>query len=391
MRITFISILLVSSIWLLGFSLKENEKKSAYIDVQMSLRIRWNKGYPTETWEKARLGLFWGLSHLGATLPENQLNKLVLPIKNSVFELNLNLAGFSENAKTPIASILNTLKNSEEYKTTDGMDLGRFLVLLLHSPQHYYAITGVAPDLETFKLTHGLAEKDDFRVFPVINSSVSKGNRVLYLNCNNHPLSMGFMAQEGKGEVRQGKFKPKHTEVFDIMPNGQLRFAIYNQRGQLENASPKKFSEAGKPSKCQWCHESQVMPLFRITPDVPNFITSAQFLKEIDEFQNKLMQYQDALPTKIIFSDKNNHTLQELLYISFMEPNLQRIALEWNLSETEVLKRLRKLKTHRNEEFKFLGDLYTRKEVDKKSPFKALKVPVSVREETKFDVNFLSE
>jgi hypothetical protein len=173
------------------------------------------------------------------------------------------------------------------------------------------------------------------------------------------------------------------------MPNGQLRFAIYDKKGQLENASPSKFSEAGKPAKCQWCHESQVMPLYKDTPDVPNFMTSKEFLSEVEKLQGYLKAYQDTLSSKIIFSNTNNHSLQELLYISFMEPNLQRIALEWNLSEAEVLMRVKKFKTHKNEEFKFLGDLYHRHDVDKKSPFKTLKVPKSIREETKFDVNYL--
>jgi hypothetical protein len=389
MRLILLSFLLLSSIWLLGFSLRDEKSQRYNIEESLTLKIRWNKGYETETWEKARLGLLWGLSHLGATLPENQLNNLLFPIKNSVFNLNLNHAGFSENAKIPLIRILESLKNSDEYKTMGGIDLGRFLVLVVHSPQHYYAITGVAPDLETFKKAHGFDKNDEFRVFPVINSSVSKGNRVLFLNNNYSHLSMGFMAQEGTGDVRKGNFKVKHTEVFDIMPNGQLRFSIYDKKGQLENASPGKFSEAGKPAKCQWCHESQVMPLYKDTPDVPNYMTSKQFLIEVEKFQKNLKAYQDTLSSKIIFSNINNHNLQELLYISFMEPNLQRIALEWNMSEKDVLLRLKKFKTHKNEEFKFLGELYLRHDVDKKSPFKVLKVPKSIREETKFYVNYL--
>jgi hypothetical protein len=390
LKLPFLSLLIAGSIWLLGFSLQKKENTTLFDDTQMSIQLRWIKGYETEDWEQIRLGLLWGLSHLGAILPENQLNQLIIRQKTDIFTLNLNKAGFAETAKIPLLKILEALKNSDEYAKMGGIDLGRFLVLTLHSPQHYYAITGVSKDLETFKKSHGLTEKDDFRVFPVINSSVSKGNRVLFFNCKINPLSMGFMAQEGTGDVRNGNFKAKHSEVYDIMPNGQLRFAIYDQNGVLENASPSKFSSAGKPSKCQWCHESQVLRLYKDTPDVPNYLTSAQFLGDIEEFQDKVTEFQSKLPNQVIFSNRSNHTLQELLYLSFMEPTAQRLALEWGITESEVLKRLGKMKTHSPEEFKFLGEsLYDRKKVDKKSPYKTLRVADSVREQTKFDVDLL--
>jgi hypothetical protein len=391
-KLPILAFVLLSCLWLLGFSLQPKENTPIFDDAQMSIHLRWIKGYETETWEQARIGLLWGLSHLGAMLPENQLNQLTVPIKSNIFAINLNKAGFTEEAKKPLFSILQALKSTEEYAQMGGVDLGRFLILTLHSPLHYYAITGVPSNLETFKNTHGLSEKDDFRVFPVINSSVSKGNRVLFFNCNQLPLKMGFMAQEGTGDVRKGNFQPKHSEVYDIMPNGQLRFAIYAENGELETASPRKFSSAGKPSKCQWCHESQVLRLYKDTPDVPNYLTSVQFLNEVEEFQAKVAAFQQNLPSKIIFSNPSNHTLQELLYLSFMEPTAQRLAIEWNIPEVDVLKRLGKMKTHRQEEFKFLGEnVYDRKRVEKKSPYVSVRVADSVRDEVKKEIDLLTK
>ena len=79
----------------------------------------------------------------------------------------------------------------------------------------------------------------------------------------------------------------------------------------------------------------------------------------------------------------------ELLYISYMEPSARRLALEWNMTESEVLNLLAGLPMHEHEEFTFLGMLYDREDVESYAPYTALPVSSSVREVVGIEVNHL--
>ena len=91
------------------------------------------------------------------------------------------------------------------------------------------------------------------------------------------------------------------------------------------------------------------------------------------------------------FSNTQEHTLTELLYISFMETSAERLSLEWNLPVVEVQNRLSGITTHVYEEFPFLGYLYYRNEIESFAPFQGLPVSTSVREESVKEINHISQ
>lgn len=97
--------------------------------------------------------------------------------------------------------------------------------------------------------------------------------------------------------------------------------------------------------------------------------------------------YRSNSGSALDFSIHKDHTLSEILYISFMEPSAERLAQEWQISIEEVKVKLKSLKTHRNQEFDFLGELFDRNEVEKFAPFQSVPFPSSIREQNKNEPN----
>lgn len=355
-------------------------------DADMTIRLRWIPSFPNEKEVDVRTGLIWGLSMLGAKLPLSSMNKAFTSLESHYYLLNINDLGFSDAAKKAISPILKQLKESEEYKQKGGIDIGRFLVITLHSSWHYYAITDVPKTYKLFKDSHKF---DSLHFFPVIQSSVANGNRVLRLPLVDTASDMAFIAEEGLGEWEKGTFAATDFEVFDVMPNGQLRFGIYDKKGDLLPASPAVLGLAGKPGKCMWCHESTIQPLFTPTPDPTNAMSAAVFQAIIKKMRSKLLLYQSLQISDADWKNDFAHTLQEWLYIGFMEPNLARIASEWNLPEAEVAKKIQHLSPHKHDEFAFFGDCYHRKDIDALSPYKIVAMPSSVRDSSDYEPNFV--
>ena len=126
-----------------------------------------------------------------------------------------------------------------------------------------------------------------------------------------------------------------------MMPNGQLRFAIYDIQGNLTASSPKRLGEAGKPAKCLWCHELVFQPLFIGTDTLANNMSPNEFQNLIEKQNNLLSNYRKKLSSDIDFTKTQDHTLMELLYISYMEPSLQKLSKEWSIGLVELKKLLK--------------------------------------------------
>lgn len=355
-------------------------------DADMSIRLRWIPSFPNEKEADVRTGLTWGLSMLGAKLPLSSMNKAFVSLGNHYYTLNINDLGFSDVAKKAIFPILKQLKESQEYSQKGGIDIGRFLVITLHSSWHYYAITDVP---KTYKLFQQFHKFDSLHFFPVIQSTVASGNRIIHLPLVDTASDMAFIAEEGIGEWEKGTFKATDFEVFDVMPNGQLRFGIYDKKGNLLTASPPTLGLAGKPGKCMWCHESKIQPLFASTPDPTNAMSAAVFQALIKKMRSQLLLHQSLLISDTDWKNDFAHTLQEWLYIGFMEPNLARIATEWGLPEAEVAKKIQHLSSHKHDEFAFFGDCYHRKDIDAIAPYKIVAVPSSVRDSSDYEPNIV--
>jgi hypothetical protein len=115
-------------------------------------------------------------------------------------------------------------------------------------------------------------------------------------------------------------------------------------------------------------------------------------------FRETLLGYREnnlnqklALTDGVDFAQTQQHTLTELLYISFMEPSAERLSLEWNLSIAQVQDLLSGLPTHVYDEFPFLGNLYHRQDIEALAPFQGLAVSSRVREASLIEVNHLND
>jgi hypothetical protein len=220
----------------------------------------------------------------------------------------------------------------------------------------------------------------------VNNSSVSFAHRNIRFS-KPDGLKQCFVATEIDSLSQQ----VLEYETWELMANGQPRFGIYDADGNLKNNADPQYTTAGKPAKCMWCHESGVQQLFSQQRDFPGYLVAAQLQEKLIGFNQLLQRNRVDLPGRIDFSKRQQHTLSELLYISFMEPSAERLSLEWQMPLAEVQQLLSGLPTHVYDEFPFLGQLYDRNAVEQLAPFKGLAVSSSVRESSVLEVNHLFE
>lgn len=344
--------------------------------------------YEIDNWENGRTGLLWTLSFLGAELKKDSLEHAITKTDSTKFNLNFSKLGFPEAALIALNKICDSLKNTEEYKVKQAIDLGAFVSLTLGSSAHYYSITGVERDL--FKIL-GKHKSEQPIVFPVTKSLISKHIRILKLYKSGAVTEWLFIAEEGEGDILKNKFKAKTFEVFDIMQNGQLRFAIYDENGKIINASPKNLSEAGKPAKCLWCHEIVVQPLYTNNDSIKGSVTQAEFQELVKEMMFKLNLYRKNLNGEIDYSKTQDHSLAERLYIGYMEPSLMKLSREWGIPVNKLKNILKNNKTHTHPEFTFFGDIYYRDSINSLAPFGPCIQPFNIREQDAREPDFIKQ
>ncbi len=341
------------------------------------INLSYTLNFKGDSLKNKLIGLKWTLSYLGAKLPKGSFNKSISAISNETFTINFDSIGFNEDALNSIKELINNLKKTEEYRYKNSIDLGEFVTLTIGVSENYYSITGVKKTFTEFKKSYLF---NDSLKFAVLNSTVAFHNRILYLSTGKATNKQAYFALEGNGSVIDDSFVPEVFETFDIMENGQLRFAIFNSNGDLISASNPKLGIAGKPGKCIWCHEISLSPLFKETPDVLNYMTKNEFTTIIKQRMINLNDYRKRLDSDIDFTKNQEHTQMELLYISYMEPSLERLSQEWNMPINTLKKLLNNKLTHKHEEFSFFGNLYHRNDNLKIAPYILNKIPLSVRE-----------
>lgn len=353
----------------------------------LSFKVRWSKSYEQETSTDVEIGMKWCLSYLGAELPSGSFSKTLRWISSNTLMLDLSHAGFSSLAKTKLRHLTAIIKASEEYRITGSIDLGRFIALTLGSSNHYYAITGVSTTIEQFRSKYTF---DPIKV-ALNKSTVSIGQRLIEVPVASNALEAAFVGYEGKGRIQDNTFVTYEFETIDVMKNGQLRVGIYDVfTNSLRHSADTIVSTGGKPAKCLWCHELNFNPSFaQDTAHIPGYYGVQQFQQMVNNYMALLDGYRATLRSDINFENKQEHQLMELLYISFMEPSAQRLALEWNTSVAEVKRIMNGLPTHIYSEFPFLGDLYFRTDVDARAPYQVVKVPESMRENSNYEPDFL--
>lgn len=370
----FASLLLV--FWLLSC---ESDSYSDLIETETSLNLKWHKAYPDDTIDKSLIGLKWALSYIGATLPTSNAGFIV---SGNVITINIKYLGFSNEAQQKLLKLSQKIKQSEEYRTKQSIDLGRYVTLLLGASEHYYEIIGTPSTLNAVLNQYTLLSQKGY----VNNSSVSLEHRIIQFSEQNG-FNQLFLSEEVDpvtGEIYE-------YETIELLPNGQLRFGIFDTNGNRKNSADALHSNAGKPAKCMWCHESTINQMFAPQNDYPGYLTYA-------DFQNTLISYRDtnhtqklALTGGVDFTQTQQHTFTELLYISFMEPSAERLSIEWNMPLAQVQGLLSGLPTHMYDEFPFLGNLYNRSDVETLAPYQGLTVSTSVREYSPVEVNHLND
>ena len=184
---------------------------------------------------------------------------------------------------------------------------------------------------------------------------------------------------------------PAFFETIDIMKNGQLHFAIYNSAGKLVNASPVELGNSGKPAKCMWCHEIVIQPLYIKTDSVKNSIGPHAFQQLVEEQNNILSDYRKTLNSDINFNNRQDHTMMELLYISYMEPSLKKLSKEWHVPEKELKAILNQQTTHQHYEFKFIDSLYYRADIEQHTPCKYISVSNDIREPSVYEPDYIKK
>jgi hypothetical protein len=344
-------------------------------DDPLKINLVWNKSYSDETQAKVDTGLLWTFSYLGAEFQSGSFERGFV-WDGGLLKADFSKLGFSPNAEESITKVISAMKQSEEYKVNGGVDLGRFVSFTLLSSANYYAITGVPATLTEFLSTTEFQEKPT----AIMKSGVSVGPRIVYLPQSTVAPALKFMAQEGMFDSANATIEVQEHEVFDVMPNGQLRFAIYDGAGDLIQAADPVFSFGGKPSKCLWCHESNVNPNFNNSPSHPAFTSVGEFNQNIADYKEVLRPWRESLSSDLDFGKSQHHTYAELLYIGFMEPTVYRLASEWAMSETEVQNRLVNLTKYDHPEFEFFQGCYPRKDVDLLAPFEIIMVSDWARE-----------
>jgi hypothetical protein len=352
-------------------------------DPALSIELRWSRSYARESRADVETGLLWTLSFLGAALPQRGGDPLSW--RGEVVALHLDHAGIDAHLLPHWKRLLGVLKASEEYRTKGALDIGRFVALTLCSPNHYYALTGADTRFEIAYARHSFAREQAV----IVESAVSHGHRLVEIP-EGPVTGIAFVAHEGTGSVTHDTFVPQERELLDVMANGQLRFALYDEHGALKRTADPVLTPAGKPSKCLWCHETSFLRPFNGRTSVPDYLSLAEFERRIGDRMQELRATRSKLASQIDFKRAQDHTYAELLYISFYEPSAERVAHEWNVPIAQAREALAGLPTHTHHEFAFLGEqLYRRRDVDALSPYGVLEPPTDPREPSAYEPDLL--
>lgn len=354
---------------------------SSYDDIaveESNIILKWNKAYEEDTLDTSIIGLQWALSYLGAILPNQNTG---ITSQNNLIEVDLSALGFNDGAIQKLRALNELIISSEEYRVAGAIDLGRYVSLLLGASEHYYEITGVPYLLTDLLDKYELKNESGY----VNNSGVSFEHRLIRFSEQN-----GFDQVFFCTEIDPNTGAILEYETVEFLPNGQPVFGIYNAEGFRINNTDPSHSIAGKPAKCMWCHESRIQPLFSEQDDFDGFLSYLEFDEILTNYRNSHKALQHSLIDGVNFEATQQHTLTELIYITFMEPTAERLSIEWGVSVAEVENLLSGLTTHIHEEFFYLGNLYNRQDVEPFAPFSGLQVSSSVREESEIEVDYLN-
>jgi hypothetical protein len=139
-----------------------------------------------------------------------------------------------------------------------------------------------------------------------------------------------------------------------------------------------------------WCHEIKLQPNYTNSPAITGYYSRDEFGKMLNERMSLVNAFRSTLTSDVDFSNTQDHTKGELLYLSFMEPSADRLAREWGLTVEGVKTKLVGMTVHDYPEFPFLGnELYYRKDIEKFAPYSSIPVPEEAREASTYEPDFI--
>lgn len=331
-------------------------------------RLRWVRGYEGDSWSQSANGLWWQLSLLGATPPADGSAVILLEESDDRVLLELDTArlGLGERARGLLDETLIALGESDEARIFGGVDLGRALLGTLYNPWMYYTMTGACPTLEDWKARY---LDEEHGMFVVTDSLLVPGEREIRFNLNpsTHD-TLAFLAAEGEGALSEGSFHPLEHETLDLLPNGQQRYAVYDEQGAIAPAAIE--SGAGMPGRCMWCHEGNMQLLSSGNVPVDGYLDPESFLAQLLQAQAVLEETRAAEDSAILWEDPATHDWGERLVETFLAPSPARLGREWGVPSAEVEAKIAALglPTHISEEYPEQGALLTRADVDEALP-----------------------
>jgi hypothetical protein len=342
------------------------------------IQLKWNPSHSTEKMEDAITGLNWALSMVGGTNTNNSTNGFI--VNGTSISLNLSQINFSAQGHSALFSLHKAIQNSDEYRNTHHIDLGRYITLLIGSSAHYYRIVDVPLHLKQVVSSYQIQPSQGF----VNNSSISDHHRTIRFSAQNG-LNQLFISTE----VDSVNGTILEFETMELMANGQFKFAIFDADSHRISSAYKTGNNAGKPAKCMWCHESNVNPLFKSQNDYSGFLTFQQLQDTLLHFNNEIKTKQSFVNQGVNFTNTQAHTQMELQYIMFKQPSVSRLANEWGMTETEVKNMLANYTPNSYPEFPFLDPGYNRTEIEVYAPFNGLRTSLNVREFSPIEVNHI--
>jgi hypothetical protein len=293
--------------------------------------LRWYRTDAAWTWEAARAGLWWSLSHLGAA-PADGSGLVLLDEDDTGARFALEPEVFPAEARPALDLVAEELLASDEHALYGSVDVGRFLSRAL-DPWPYYAATGACPTREAWEVAHLAGE---IRTFPVTRSLLTEAERRVAWPASMSTIAeIVYQAEGGEGSHADGTFVVRDAEVVGFLPNGQQRYAVYAD-GELSPAADPAHSGAGAPTKCMWCHEEGLQPVSPENPDLDGYATRAQFEADRAAAEALLLDHRSADPVVPYADWLVAHREGERLVDAFTQVPLTRLADEWSVPVREI-------------------------------------------------------
>ncbi len=353
---------------------------------RVQIHLRWAPAYPGDSHTRVAQGVRWVLSLLGAQVPPESKGAVVTWLSPQVFRLDLSAAGFPAHAMPPLRHVCDLLRASGEFSARGSVDVGRFVMLTLNTSAHYYAVTGMPATWQAFHALHGPLVHEAH----VLKSLVAYGQRRLRGVAAQSGADIAWVAEEGPGDLRAGTFAWHEREVIDVMANGQLRFGVYDVSGQLRPWADPQHSAAGKPTRCMFCHESGVEPMWLPGAAGGGGMSQAAFNKLQSDQRWLLSDLRATRPSLLRYDIADEHSQGELLYVAFAEPTAARLAAEWGLPLPDTLLRLKGLETHHELVYHaWTAPSYDRRQVDLVSPYGVVRVPTHATLQSSYEPDLL--